>query len=311
MKEKVLLFKKSRSLVGILTDPPETESSSKLSHPGRDLPNDRPAIVFLNSGLLHRVGPGRLYVKMARELASNGFAVLRFDFSGIGDSKASDNNIPFNERAVSETQEAMDHLGATRGIDRFILSGICSGADIAVKAACSDQRIVGIAPINAPFHFLSDNEALKSYVESRYKARCYWNINLRRPNFLLKLITGKANYSGILKALDFSLKSLFSRMKKMPSTGESSTIDLGPEVEQFKKELSQLSERNVAQNFIYSEADQGLDYLQVILGNEPRELGKNGKLTIELIANADHIFTPLWTQEYLIKILHNWVQEVV
>jgi alpha/beta superfamily hydrolase len=69
-----VLFGRTRSLVGIITDPPEAERDPQ-----------RPAIVCLNAGIIHRVGPHRLYVKMARTLAAMGFVVLRFDFSGIGD----------------------------------------------------------------------------------------------------------------------------------------------------------------------------------------------------------------------------------
>jgi len=72
MRDKAVLFGKTKSLVGIITEPTPVFSG-----------NDFPAFVFLNSGFLHRVGPHRLYVKAARKLAEEGFFVLRFDFSGI------------------------------------------------------------------------------------------------------------------------------------------------------------------------------------------------------------------------------------
>ena len=42
--------------------------------------------VFLSAGLLHRVGPHGLHVRLARELAQMGFSSLRVDLAGTGDS---------------------------------------------------------------------------------------------------------------------------------------------------------------------------------------------------------------------------------
>ena len=53
---------------------------------GRPRPRFATALILLNAGLVHRMGPFRLYVQMARRLAAEGYAVLRFDQSGLGDS---------------------------------------------------------------------------------------------------------------------------------------------------------------------------------------------------------------------------------
>jgi hypothetical protein len=47
-----------------------------------------PAVMFvlLNAGAVHRQGPFRLYVHLARRLAALGFSCVRFDQPGIGDS---------------------------------------------------------------------------------------------------------------------------------------------------------------------------------------------------------------------------------
>ena len=49
-------------------------------------PTDRPTVVFLNAGLIHHVGPARLWVTLGRELASVGIPTLRLDLSGLGES---------------------------------------------------------------------------------------------------------------------------------------------------------------------------------------------------------------------------------
>ncbi len=103
MKEQAVNFGEKQSLVGILTDPQNEKGS-----------NIQVGAILLNSGILHRVGPGRTYVKMARELAALGFTVLRFDFSGIGDSKVRHDNLPFDKSSVDEAQAAAAQVPAFR-----------------------------------------------------------------------------------------------------------------------------------------------------------------------------------------------------
>jgi alpha/beta superfamily hydrolase len=74
MNEEAVHFGSLGSLIGIVT------SAARRNN------EDKPGVVLLNPGIVHRVGPGRIYVKIARALAEQGFTVLRFDFSGIGDS---------------------------------------------------------------------------------------------------------------------------------------------------------------------------------------------------------------------------------
>ena len=104
-------------------------------------------MVLLNAGLLHRVGPSRLHVQVARRLAAQGFQALRFDFSGIGDSEARRDGLAFEQSAVLEVQEAMDYL-AGKGAKDFTLWGLCSGADAAFLTAVADARVTGVVQLD-------------------------------------------------------------------------------------------------------------------------------------------------------------------
>src|SRR5690554_5437998 len=102
MREKALKLGKTASLAGVLTEPRAGSGG------------DRPGVLFLNSGILHHAGASRLYVKLARRLSAEGFTSLRFDFSGVGDSEARKDTLPFARAAVVEGREAMDFLQETR-----------------------------------------------------------------------------------------------------------------------------------------------------------------------------------------------------
>ena len=132
-KESVITFGPQGGLVGILSDP----------HPEKQSPN-RPALLLLNAGFLHRVGPYRMNVDLARNLAAKGFTVFRFDFSGLGDSLVRKDDRSDEERVTLDIQEAMDYLGDKKGIREFVLLGLCAGADRAHPLGIMDSRVKGI-----------------------------------------------------------------------------------------------------------------------------------------------------------------------
>jgi len=135
MKEHAVTFA-SQSLVGVLTD------ADHADKPGL------PAVVFLNAGMLHRVGPNRLHVRLARNLARRGFTSLRFDRSGVGDSPARTDGLPLRDAALGDVRDALDFLAAERGASSFILVGLCSGADLAF-GSCVEEAGAGCSRATA------------------------------------------------------------------------------------------------------------------------------------------------------------------
>lgn len=102
----------------------------------------RTALILLNPGLLRRTGPFRLYVQLARRLAAQGFVVLRFDQSGLGDSQLSSRVSA--QRKREDIVAAMDMVARETGVDRFVLGGLCSGADDAFNIAPIEPRVAGV-----------------------------------------------------------------------------------------------------------------------------------------------------------------------
>jgi hypothetical protein len=137
LRERALTFGPAH-LVGILTEP----------DPARAIPG-APVMVILNSGILHRAGASRIYVRIARAMAELGLSSFRFDFSGVGDSEVRRDSIPIAERFILETREALDYLETVNGADHFVLGGLCSGADGAFWTALEDERVTGVWQIDA------------------------------------------------------------------------------------------------------------------------------------------------------------------
>jgi pimeloyl-ACP methyl ester carboxylesterase len=143
------MFGSASRLVGVLTEP--------AGGGRRD-----PAFVFLNAGVVHRVGPNRTYVRLARALAEAGYASLRFDLSGVGDSEVRSDQLSFSESSLIEAREAMDYLARVRSASQFVLAGICSGAALAFGTATADGRVAGVVLIDG-----------YAYPTSGYRVRTY------------------------------------------------------------------------------------------------------------------------------------------
>jgi pimeloyl-ACP methyl ester carboxylesterase len=293
MRETAVLFGPTRSLVGIMTTPPETARA-----------RERPAVVLLNAGLIHRVGPNRLYVKMARLLAGLGFSVLRFDFSGIGDSGVRDDHLAFDKSAISETQEAMHYLQAATGSTQFILIGLCSGANASFRTACGDPSVVGAVLLNPRGHLHETNEALAASLRRRtllhHYRRMAFSSSFRAKNWA-KVLRGRVDYQTLREGLrGFRLGSLFALRRQLPF-----------EVQRARAEMQALRERGLHLLHLYSEADEGLDYLYILLGHDTVEQWHaDGQMQLEIIPGANHTFTLLWSQAYLLDTMRRWVQGI-
>ena len=105
-------------------------------------------VLMWNVGPLHRVGPHRMNVELARQLATVGVSSLRFDLSGLGDRVPARSGALTRDRAVADVREAMDYLAQRCGATRFVLVGHCSSADNAHRAAVVDTRVQGAVLID-------------------------------------------------------------------------------------------------------------------------------------------------------------------
>jgi hypothetical protein len=289
VREEAVLFGRTKSLVGIITDPPQAKRNTEL-----------PAFILLNAGIVHRVGPHRLFVKMARHLASMGFVVLRFDHSGIGDSNVREDKLPFEASSISETQEAMNCLSRMRDSKRFVLFGLCSGTLTSFRTARSDLRVVGAVLLNA---LLESPETISastvSYVIDRKIARSYVHRKVFDVKSWLKVLTGDADYRKILRVLNSQISSASFARKKVAGADHQVVAD-----------LRGLFDRGVSLFFVFSEGTGVLEYFRLKLEDAIHKLNP-GKWNVEIIRETDHTFTLLRHQEQLLQVVGRWASQTL
>jgi pimeloyl-ACP methyl ester carboxylesterase len=287
VSEEVVHFGQQGQQVGVLTQPAT--------------PSDAPTYIFCNAGIVHRVGPHRFYVEFARHLAASGFPVFRIDLSGIGDSPLRNEPIPYLEMAIAELREAMDCLESRFGVRRFVLSGLCSGAQFAFLAASQDERAVGVVPINAALHLHDPgDEELTEHMQRRTLSRHYWRIALRssfwRKN-LRKALTQQLNVGARLRVM---LRSLGLSGRNTASKSNATPTDHAHRV------LDDMRSRDVRVLHVYSEGDEWLDYFELVIGDAARSWPSDGPMRIEVIEGADHTFTLRWSQRRLLRLIDDW-----
>jgi alpha-beta hydrolase superfamily lysophospholipase len=293
MREEAVLFGRESPLVGVLTFPG-----------GSVQPTGSPGAILLNAGIISRVGPNRIYVKLARNLAALGLPALRFDLSGIGDSPVRRDHLPFYRSAVSETKEAMDYVTQVTGARQFILTGICSGANLSYRMALQDPRVVGAVLLNPRDHLHGGSKESRTVIRSRALRRHYWRMAFF-SSFSAKnwsnLLAGRARRGAMMKAA----RGLW------PGDLFASRRAVSAVVDAAEARLRSVVDRGARVLHVYSEGDEGLDYLQAVFGHRLAAWRAEGLLEMEVIRGADHTFTLLWSQERLLEVVRDWIQEMV
>ncbi len=87
---------------------------------------------------------------ISRALTSNGFGVLRFDFTGLGESEGSFSESTFSSN-ISDLHAAMDYLAAEHSAPGLIIGHSLGGA-AAIVAGAAAEHVKAIVTIGAPSH---------------------------------------------------------------------------------------------------------------------------------------------------------------
>jgi hypothetical protein len=161
ISEDPLHFGEDGRLFGILTTP---------TAPARSV-RDMPVFVFLSAGLLHRVGPARLHVRLARELARMGFSSFRVDLAGIGDSQKR-SGLTNQESVTADYEEIIRVLETRVARLSIVMGGLCAAADNAIRLTITDQRVVGMLLLD-PVCFGDDGVRASAVVARYFNPRRY------------------------------------------------------------------------------------------------------------------------------------------
>ncbi|MET3548238.1 pimeloyl-ACP methyl ester carboxylesterase [Paenibacillus favisporus] len=119
---------------------------------------DRVPLVIICHGFVgSRIGVDRLFVKTARELAREGYMVLRFDYAGCGESSGS-YGMEGLESMIAQTRTVLDYGMSCVDVDptRVTLIGHSLGGVVAILTAVRDRRVKSLVLWSSVGYPLSD-----------------------------------------------------------------------------------------------------------------------------------------------------------
>ncbi len=285
---------------------PQTQLFGIISHPKDSVSTKFPAIVLLNSGSVHHIGPNRIYTDIARTLATQGFFVLRMDLEGLGDSASrvpDFENHPYQPNVLANTYSAMNYL-RNRGIaDLFVLGGICSGAYSAFHTALTDiasasnlvDEIFLINPLT--FYWHKGMSLLEPQQDVQVtQDKNYYKKSLRDINKWKRLFSGKTSISGIIRFLAhyilLKLNIFFHDIKEFIVENKS----------QLTLDFNRLICKKIPVTFIFSEAEPGIEIIKKNAHRMFKRGERKGIFRFVVIEQADHTFSKLAVRK---NLLHN------
>jgi pimeloyl-ACP methyl ester carboxylesterase len=273
MKESAHTFGSQVPIFGVMTEP-----AADIVH------KDHPTVLLVNAGLLGRIGPFRLHVILARELARMGFRTLRLDLSGIGDSGRHRDNRPRVEQHLNDIRDAMDYLEKERGATKFIVMGICTGADNAHRALREDNRVVGAVCVDG-----------YSYPTWRYYANHYL------PKFI-----SRTSWRNLLKR---AMNKFSSSESTESDSADDDELDYRwklPPKEQAESDYRHFIGRDARLMCVYT-AGWRCNYSRQ-LADAFRKLDFGNSISAVYLPNATHIFKVEEDRESLIGAIKPWLR---
>ena len=147
-------------------------------------------VVVVVGGPQYRSGSHRQFTLLARHLAAQGIAVLRFDYRGMGDAEGTSRDF---EMVGDDLRSAIVQFQATvPAVREVVLWGLCDGASAALFYAAQDARVQGLVLLNPWVR--TEGGLAKATLKHYYRDR------LLQPGLWKKIFTGKFNAGAALRS---------------------------------------------------------------------------------------------------------------
>jgi alpha-beta hydrolase superfamily lysophospholipase len=255
--ERVLWLGAAR-LVGVETEPDATR---------------RATILWCNSGAEPHVGPGRAWVDYARALGAAGYASVRLDWSGWGESPDLGHapGRPYDAHCIDEIVAVVTDL-RQQGHQRIVVAGLCAGAWIALRAALV-HPLDGIIAINPQLYWQPGDPV---------EANLATETRVRRTKEIRRLKRWRR--SGIWYALD-------ALSVRHPAACW----------------LRDLEQSGTPILMLFAEGDDGLEFLEDRVGRSWERAQRRGSVTSRVLPGVDHPMHRTWLRPEVIAAMRQWL----
>ena len=262
----------SSGLSAILTSPASGRSSELA--------------ILVTATFGYRIGPNRINVELARQLALRGISSLRIDVRGVGNNRDLDSSPPPTPYDASITDDVIDAINWARaeGYARLALHGICAGAFHAWRAAVLSRAPLRLVLANIEVFWPIDYGRAD---HSRYLAPAERLLaRLRSEKRLLPLLrlAAEAGRKIADRAIEYAMGSLptFLHPSGLPAV------------------IYTLARNGTSAHFIFNGGDDGIGRYRRLTGLNRLLHEAHGVTVMEVIDGPDHSFTSCRSREQLI-----------
>jgi pimeloyl-ACP methyl ester carboxylesterase len=278
IRESALVVERPEGrLFGVLAEPVDGDAGLTL--------------VLLNAGPQRRTGPNRMWVELARRWAGRGVPALRLDMAGIGDA----DGVPYgwdqewgfyDDDRAGQLRAALDALAARGLPSRFVLLGLCSGANWAFHGALRDERVAAAILLNPRALFYTRWGASAGSDVGRIASAALWR----------RLLAGEISRRGMTRFLrglrraltEWPLRRWHRRAERRSAARHGDPLD---------QALDRLAEAGRALVVVFTDREP----LRAELERTGRlsALAARPLVSVQLIPTAaeTHTLQPLWVQE--------------
>jgi pimeloyl-ACP methyl ester carboxylesterase len=282
-------------------------------------PAHLPWIVMINAGAAYHIGPGRLYVKLARDIAAHGFPSLRMDLCGLGDSvtdSESKENEIYAASSLDDVARACAYLQELEPKRSIVLMGLCSGAYAAFQLAVQSDNpgVVGGIMINPLTFYWREGMVINDEPDNRLRVWHYYLSAICNPKSWRLLLSGQTK-EGIVGTIRRFIRKMLATAPKPstatvadPNSQTPGTLN-HPAKDDLAADLNQVDAAGRSLAMFVSEGDPGYFLLMARARRKARQLIGKGTLKCFHIANADHTFSSDCSRQALSDALSDYLQE--
>lgn len=279
MKEVVASFGRNGNLQGMVCLPEQHRQDVML--------------VLLNAGVTHKAGPFRLNVDIARHAATQNVSSFRFDYGGLGDSEKIQSALSHEDAIMQDISDAFDYLEDKYRVKRFVVLGLCTGAEHSHKIALRDERVTGCVWLDG-----------YGYPTPKYYSYRYIPI-LKSPARLFRLLARMLRVDAIIFG-----KNNREKNTALAGSNVDDFVWKQPPRNKYIDDMMRLFNRQVRFLYIYT---GGVFEYYNYAGQYADAFGKQSfmqNVTVEYFPRANHTYAIENDKQLLLKTVMRWIQNI-
>lgn len=287
-------------LFGVLCEPVVRRTSAELT----------PVVLIANTAATHHVGDGRFGVELGRQLAEQGYASLRIDAAGLGDSAGAPQFCVPGHTVLDETGAdlslAVDWLAA-RGFRNIVVFGICAGAYAGLQAARQNRAVRGVVLVNPVSLSLPEGCTMQGASELQTGSPRAHLRSMMRANKWAQVIRGDVHLGPVTRTM---WRHGVAQLQGMVAAWTNDALCAGAtQSHQVRRLFKRLDADGVHIRLLFSPRDHSLDELYMHFGVNGRRLKRLSRARTLIFPSMDHEVLDRVAREQVVTMCQEFLHE--